>query len=146
MTTRQHIQTWRTRLLVLFVCAQPGDPAGPKVEYRSTPRMVRGSCLFSPPPQLPFPPGGSPPPPQWTRCRVESRLLEPSLLWLRRWGGGGPVEECWVAVGSSGTLRCDPAGGSQLAVAEHQNWSSTKKNSRILTGFGGFCNANSCGT
>jgi hypothetical protein len=41
-------------------------------------------------------------------------------------GEDGVVEECWVAVGRSGTLLCDPAGGSQLAVAEQQNWSSTK--------------------
>jgi hypothetical protein len=52
MTTRQHLRTWRTRLLALFTCAQPGDPAGPQAEYRPTPRMVRGSRLYSPPPQL----------------------------------------------------------------------------------------------
>jgi hypothetical protein len=59
ITTRQEIHTWRTPLLVLSVCAQPDDPAGLKAEFRSTPRMVQGSCPFSPPPRLPFPPGGS---------------------------------------------------------------------------------------
>jgi hypothetical protein len=122
MTTRQHIHTWRTRLLALFVCAQSGDPAGPKAEYRSTPRTVWGSCLFSPPPWLPFPPGGFRL--QWTRCREDPRLLEPSSLRLRCWGEGGPVEGCRVAEGSCGTTLCAPTEGFQLAVAE-QNLFST---------------------
>jgi hypothetical protein len=67
MTTRQEIHTWRTPLLVLSVCAQLDNLAGPKAEFRSTPRMVRVSCPFLPPPRLPFPPGGSYL--QWTRCR-----------------------------------------------------------------------------
>jgi hypothetical protein len=102
MTTRWRIHTWRTRLLVLSVCALPDDPTGPRAELRSTPRMVRGSCPpFSPPPRLSFPLGGSRL--QWTRCRVEPRLLEPSSLLLRRWGGSGPVEGCRVVEGSFGT-------------------------------------------
>jgi hypothetical protein len=117
MTTKQHIHTWRTRLLALFVCAQPGDPTGPKVEYRSTPRTVRESCLFSPPFRLPFPPGGFHL--QWTRCRAEPRLLEPSSLRLRRWGEDGLVEGCRVVEGSCGTTLCAPTEGFQLAVAEH---------------------------
>jgi hypothetical protein len=142
MTTRQEIHTRRTPLLVLSVCAQPDDPAGPKAEFRSTPRMVRGSCPFSPPPRLPSPPGGSRL--QWTHCWAEPRLLEPSSLQLRRWGEGGPVEGCRVVEGSSGTILCVPVEGFQLAVAEQQNLFSTKS-SRILTRFGGFCAENSCG-
>jgi hypothetical protein len=95
MTTRQHIHTWRTRLLALFIYAQPGDPAGPKAEYQSTPRMVRVSCLFLPPFRLPFPPGGFRL--QWTRCRAEPQLLEPSSLQPRCWGEDGLVKECRVA-------------------------------------------------
>jgi hypothetical protein len=143
MTTMQEIHTWRTPLLVLSVCAQPDDPAGPKAEFQSTPRRVRGSCPFLPPPRLPFPPGGSRL--QWTRCRAESRPLENSSLRLWRWGEGGPVEGCRVVEGSSGTILCVPAEGFQLAVAEQQNLFSTKS-SRILTGFGGFCAEHSCRT
>jgi hypothetical protein len=142
-STRQQICTWRIRLHALSVCAQPDDPAGPKAEFWSTPRMVRGSCSFSPPPQLPFPPGGSHFP--WSRCRVEPRLLELSLLRLQHWGEGGPVEGCRVVEGSSGTTLCIPAEDFQLAVVEQQNLLSIKS-SRILTGFGGFCVENSCGT
>jgi hypothetical protein len=107
MTTRQHVHISRTQLLVLFVCAQPGDPAGPQAECRLTPQTVRGSCLYSPPPQLLSPPGGFRL--LWTRCRAEPRLLEPSWLRPRRWGGGGPAEGCRVAVGSSSTTLCAPA-------------------------------------
>jgi hypothetical protein len=109
MTTRQEIHTWRTPLLVLSVCAQPDDPAGSKAEFWSTPRMVRGSCPFSPPPRLPFLPGGFHL--QWTRCRAEPRLLEPSSLRLRCWGEGGPVEGCRVVEGSSCTILCVHAEG-----------------------------------
>jgi hypothetical protein len=143
MTIRQQIHTWRTPLLALSVCAQPDDPAGPKAEFRSTPRRVRGSCPFSPPPQLPFLPGGSRL--QWTHCRAESRPLKPSSLRLRHWGEGGPVEGCRVVEGTSGTILCVPAEGFQLAVAKQQNLFSTKS-SQILTDFGGFCAENSCGT
>jgi hypothetical protein len=59
MATRQHVHTWRTRLLVPFVCARLGDPAGPRAGHRSTPWMVRGSCLCPPPPRLLSPPGAS---------------------------------------------------------------------------------------
>jgi hypothetical protein len=123
MTTRQHIYTWWTRLLAPYICAQPGDPAGLKAEYRSTPWMVRGSCLYSPPPRLPSPPGGFRLP--WTRCRAEPRLLEPSWLQRRRWGGGGPVEGCRVVEGNSGTTLCARTEGFQLAAAE-QSLFSTK--------------------
>jgi hypothetical protein len=71
---------------------------------------------------------------EWTRCRAEPQLLEPSSLRLRCWGEGGPVEGCRVVEGSSGTILCVPAEGFQLAVAEQQNLSSTKS-SQILTGF-----------
>jgi hypothetical protein len=143
MTTRREIHTWRSRLLALFVCAQPDDPAGPTAEFPPTPRMVQGSCPFSPPPRLPFPPGGSRFP--WSRCRVVPRLLELSSLQLQHWGEGGPVEGCQVVEGSSGTTLCVPAEDFQLAVAEQQNLFSAKS-SRILTSFGGFCAENSCGT
>jgi hypothetical protein len=116
MTTRQEIHTWRTRLLALSVCAQPDDPAEPKAEFQSTPRMVRESCPFSPPPRLPFPPGGSRF--LWSRCPAVPRLLELSSLRLRRWGEGGPIEGCRVAEGSSGTTLCVPIEDFQLAVAE----------------------------
>jgi hypothetical protein len=116
MTTRQHVHTWRTQLLALFVCAQPGDPAGPQAECRLTPRTVRGSCLFSPPPRLLSLPGGFYL--LWTRCRAEPRLLEPSWLQPRRWGGGGPAEGCRVAAGSFSTTRCAPTEGFRLAAAE----------------------------
>jgi hypothetical protein len=107
MTTKQEIHTWRSQLLVLFVCAQPDDLTGLTAEFRPTPRMVRGSCPFSPPPRLPFPPGGSRFP--WSRCRAVPWLLKLSSLQLRRWGEGGPVERCLVAEGSSGTTLCVPA-------------------------------------
>jgi hypothetical protein len=51
-------------------------------EYRPTPRMVRGSCLYSPPPQLLSSPDGFCP--LWTRCRAEPQLLGPSWLRPRR--------------------------------------------------------------
>jgi hypothetical protein len=105
--------------------------------------MVQGSCFFSSLLQLPFPLGDSRL--QWTHCQAEPRLLEPSSLRLQRWGEGGPVEGCQVVEGSSSTTLCVPADDFQLAVAEQQNLFSTK-NSRILTGFGGFCAENSCGT
>jgi hypothetical protein len=89
MTTRQHVCTWRTRLLAPFICARPGDLAGPQAGCRSTPRTVRGSCLCPPPPWLLSPPGGFRLP--WTCCWVEPRLLEPSWLRPWRWGGGGPA-------------------------------------------------------
>jgi hypothetical protein len=92
---------------------------GPKAEFRSTPRMVQGSYSFSPSLQLPFPPGGSRF--QWSRYRVEPRLLEPFSLRLRRWGEGGPVGGCRVVVDSSGTVLCVPAEDLQLAVAEQHN-------------------------
>jgi hypothetical protein len=111
--TRQEIHTRRTRLLALSICAQPDDPAGPKAEFRSTPRMVRGSCPFSPPLQLPFPPRGSHFP--WSRCPAGPRLLELSSLRLRRWGEGGPVKGCRVAEGSSGTTLCAPANGFSVS-------------------------------
>jgi hypothetical protein len=105
--------------------------------------MVRESCSFPPLLRLPFPPGGSRL--QWTHYQAEPRLLEPSSLRLRRWGEGGPVEGCRVVVDSSGTTLCVPAEDFQLAIAEQQNWFSTKS-SRILTSFGGFCAENNCGT
>jgi hypothetical protein len=142
MTTRQHVRTWRIRLLVLFVCAQPGDPAGPQVGFRSTPRMVRGSSLYSPPPQLLSPLGGFRLP--WTRSQAEPWLLEPSWLRPRRLGGGGPAEGYRVAAGSSGITLCAPADGFQLATVEQSLFST--KSSRTLTGFGGFCAVNSCRT
>jgi hypothetical protein len=134
MTTSQHIHTWCTRLLALCICAQPGDPAGLKAEYRSTPWMVRASCLYLPQPQLPSPPGGFLL--LWTRCRAEPRLLEPSWLRLRCWGGGGPALACRVAAGSSGTTLCASAEGFQLAAAEQSLFPT--KSSRILTGLGGL--------
>jgi hypothetical protein len=36
------------RLHALYVCALPDDPKGPMAKLRSTPRIVRGSCSFSP--------------------------------------------------------------------------------------------------
>jgi hypothetical protein len=105
--------------------------------------MVRGICSFLPLLWLPFLPGGSRL--QWICCRAEPRLLEPSLLRLWRWGEGGLVEGCRVAVDSSNTTLCVPAEDLQLAVAEQQNLFSTKS-SRILTGVGGFCVENSYGT
>jgi hypothetical protein len=142
MTTRQHVHTWRTRFLALFTCAQPGDPAGPQAQYRPTPRMVRGSCLYSLPPRLLSPPGGFCP--LWIRCHVEPRLLGPSWLQPRRWGGGGPAGGCRVAAGSSGTTLCAPAEGFQLAAAEQSLFST--KSSRILTSLGGLHAENSPGT
>jgi hypothetical protein len=139
MTTWQHLRTWRTRFLALFACAQPGDPAGPQVEYRPTPRMVRGSCLYSPPPRLLSLRGGFRP--LWTRCRAEPRLLGPSWLRLRRWGGGGPVGGCRVAAGSSGTALCAPIEGFQLAAAEQSLFST--KSSQVLTDLGGLRAENS---
>jgi hypothetical protein len=116
MTTRRKIHTWRTRLLALSVCAQPDDPVKPKAEFRSTPRMVRGSHPFSPPPRLPFPPGGSRFP--WSHCPAVPRVLELSSLRLRRWGEGGLVKGCRVAKGSSGTTLCVPTEDFQLAVVD----------------------------
>jgi hypothetical protein len=142
MTSRQHIRTRRTQLLALCVCAQPGDPAGPKAEYRPTPRMVRGSCLYSPFPRLLSPPGGFRL--QWTRYRVEPRVLEPSWLRLWRWGGGGSAEGCRVAADSSGTTLCAPTKGFQLAMAEQSLFPT--KNSRVLTGLGGLRAENNPGT
>jgi hypothetical protein len=43
-STRQQTHTWKTRLLALSACVPPDDPAGPKAEFRTTPRLVRGSC------------------------------------------------------------------------------------------------------
>jgi hypothetical protein len=68
MTTRQHVRTWRTRLLAPFICARLGNPTGPRVGRRSTPRTVRGSCLCPPPPRLLSPPRGFRLP--WTYCRA----------------------------------------------------------------------------
>jgi hypothetical protein len=141
MTTRQHLHTWRTRFLSLFACAQPGDLAGPQAEYWPTPRMVRGSCLYLPPPWLVSPPGGFRP--LWTRYRAEPWLLGPSWLRLRRWGGGGPAEGCRVAAGSSGTALCAPTEGFQLAAVEQSLFST--KSSRILIGLGGLRAENSPG-
>jgi hypothetical protein len=53
----QQLHSCGARLRVHSVCVQPDVPAGPKAEFRSTPRMVRGSCSFSPSLQFPFPPG-----------------------------------------------------------------------------------------
>jgi hypothetical protein len=39
-------------------------------------------------------------------------------------GGGGPVEGCRVAEGSFGTTLCAPTEGFQLAVAEHNLFST----------------------
>jgi hypothetical protein len=87
-----------------------------KVEFRSTPRLARRSCAFSPLLRLLSPPGGSHPP--WSRCYAEPGLCEPSLLRQRRWGGGGPAGGCWVMAGSCGIVLCVPAEGFQLAPAE----------------------------
>jgi hypothetical protein len=106
MTTRKEIHTWRSRLLALFVCAQPDDPAGPMAVFWPTPRMVRGSCPFSPPPRLPFSPRGSCF--SWSRCRAVPQLLKLSSLQLRHWGEGGLVEGCQVVEGSSSTTLCVP--------------------------------------
>jgi hypothetical protein len=122
MTTSKHIHTWWTRLLALCVCAQPSDPAGPQAECRPTPRMVRGSCLYSPSPRLLSPPGGFRL--RWTHCRAVPQLLEPSWLQLRRWGGGGPAEGCRVAAGSSGTILCVPTEDFQLAAAKQSSFST----------------------
>jgi hypothetical protein len=122
MTTRQHVCTWRTRPLVLFICAQPDDPTGPQAECRPTPRMVRGSCLYSPSPRLLSPPGGFRL--RWTRCRAVPQLLEPSWLQLRHWGGGGPAEGCRVAAGSSGTILCVPIEFFQLVAAKQSSFST----------------------
>jgi hypothetical protein len=100
----------------------PTTSMGPKVEFWSTPWLVRGSCPSSPPPRFPSLPGGSRPP--WTRCCAEPWLLKPSLLRQQRWGEGGPVAGCRAVEGSSGTVLCAPAEGFQLAVAE-QNLFST---------------------
>jgi hypothetical protein len=116
MTTRQKIHTGRTRLLALSICAQHDNPAEPKAEFWSTPRMVQGSCPFSPPPRPPFQPGGSRF--SWSRCPAVPRLLELSSLRLRHCGEGSPVEGCWVAEGSSGTTLCVPTEDFQLVVAE----------------------------
>jgi hypothetical protein len=74
---------------------------------------------------------------------AELRLLELFLLQSRHWEEGGLVGGCWVVVDSSGTTLCVPAADFQLAVAEQQNL--FQKNSRILTGFGGFCAENNSG-
>jgi hypothetical protein len=104
---------------VLSICAQPDDPAGPKAEFRPTPRMVRGSCSFSPSLQFPFPLGGS----RFCLYRrlVELLMLEPSLLLPRRWEEGGLVGGCRVVVDSSGTTLCVPVEDFQLAVVDQHN-------------------------
>jgi hypothetical protein len=104
--------------------------------------MVRGSCLYSPFPRLLSPPGGFRL--QWTRYRVEPRVLEPSWLRLWRWGGGGSAEGCRVAADSSGTTLCAPTKGFQLAMAEQSLFPT--KNSRVLTGLGGLRAENNPGT
>lgn len=97
-------------------------PVGPKAEYRSTPRMVRGSFLFLPPSRLPILPGGFRL--QWTRYRAEPRLLEPSSLRPQRWGGDGLVEGCRVVEGSCSTTLYAPIEGFQSAVAEYNLFST----------------------
>jgi hypothetical protein len=89
------INTWKIRLLQLSTSAPTDDPAVPKVELRSTPRLARRSCPFSPLLRLLSPPGGSRPP--WSRCYAEPGLCEPSLLRQRHWEGGGPAGGCRVA-------------------------------------------------
>jgi hypothetical protein len=78
---KHQINTCKIRLLQLFASAPTDDPAVPKVELRSTPRLARRSCPFSPLLRLLSPPGGSRPP--WSRCYAEPGLCEPSLL--RQW-------------------------------------------------------------
>jgi hypothetical protein len=113
---KQQINTWKIRLLQLSASAPTDDPAVPKVELRSTPRLARRSCPFLPLLRLLSPPGGSCPP--WSRSYAEPGLCEPSLLRQRRWGGGGPAGGCRVAAGSCGIVLCVPAEGFQLAAAE----------------------------
>jgi hypothetical protein len=141
-STKQHTNTWKIRLLPPSACAPPDDPAVPKEELRSTPRLARRSCPFSPLLQLPSPPGGFHPP--WTHCWAKLQLLEPSSLWQRRWGVGGLAEGCRAAAGSSGTTRCASTEGLQLAAAEQILFSI--ESSRILTGFGGCRAENNAGT
>jgi hypothetical protein len=74
-STRQQTHNWKTRLLARSSCVSPNDPAEPEAEFRSTPRLVRGSCPSSPPPQFPSLPGGSGPP--WTHYCAEPGLSEP---------------------------------------------------------------------
>jgi hypothetical protein len=139
---KHQINTWKIRLLQLSTSAPTDDPAVPKVELRSTPRLARRSCPFSPLLRLLSPPGGSHPP--WSRCYAEPRQCEPSLLRQRCWGGSGPAGGCRVAAGSCGTVLYVLAEGFQLAAAE-QSLSSTKS-SQILTSLGGFRAENNSGT
>jgi hypothetical protein len=141
-TTKQQVSTRKIRVPVPFACALPDVHAAPRVEFRSTPWLVQGSCSILPLLQLPSPPGGPRPP--WSRCYAEPGLCEPSLLRQRRWGGGGPAGGCRVAAGSCGIVLCVPAEGFQLAVAEQS--SSSTKSSRILTGLVGFHMENNAGT
>jgi hypothetical protein len=116
---RQQLHTWGVRLHAHSVCAQPDDPEGPMAKLRSTPRMVWGSCSFSPSLRFPFPPGGSR---SRSFCRLaELWMLEPFLLLPRRWEEGGLVGGCRVVVDSSGTTLCVPVEDFQLAVAVQHN-------------------------
>jgi hypothetical protein len=117
-STGQQFHTWRIRLHALSVHALSDDPAGPKAEFWSTPRMVWGSCSSSPSLRFPFPPGGSH---FWLFRRLVELMLEPFLLLPQRWEEGGLVGGCRVVVDSSGTTLCVPAEDFQLAVAVQQN-------------------------
>jgi hypothetical protein len=114
-STKQQTNTWKIRLLPPSACAPPDDPAVPKAELRSTPRLAWRSCSFPPLLQLPSPPGGFRSP--WIRCWAKAQLLEPSSLRQRRWGVGGLAEGCRAMAGSCGTIPCVPAEDSQLVVA-----------------------------
>jgi hypothetical protein len=87
-------------------------------KLRSTPRMVQGSCSFSPSLRFPFPLGGS----RSRFCRLaELQMLEPFLLLPRHWEEGGLVGGCRVVVVSSSTILCVPAEDFQSAVAAQQS-------------------------
>jgi hypothetical protein len=70
-------------------------------------------------------------------------MLELFSLQPRRWEGDGPVGGCQVVVDNSGTTLCVPAEDFQSAVTKQQN---LFQSTRILTGFGGFCEENNFGT
>jgi hypothetical protein len=137
----QQLHTWGVRLHALYVCALPDDPEGPMAKLRPTPRMVRGSCSFSPSLQFPFPPGGFRS--QSFHRWVKLWLLELFSLQLQRWEEGGPVGGYRVVVDNSGTTLCVPVEDFQSTVVEQQN---LFQSTRILIGFGGLCAENNSGT
>jgi hypothetical protein len=117
-TTKQQTSTRKIRFPMPFACAPPDDPTAPRAELRSTLRLARRSCPFSPPLRFPSPPGGSRPP--WTRCCDELQLLEPFLLRQRRWGEGGLAEGCRAVAGSCDTTLCVPAEDPRLVTAQQR--------------------------